>query len=286
MKPERRGCRAHGLSLVELMVALALSLAVVGALWQVYLTTGVAGRQQAAWAQMTEDAQIGLALLTRELTLAGYAVPAGVETAADGSVRLLTAPPQAAPVLGCDPGFAHPAVAPGHACSVGWTSSAIEINYDADAAHSVLHSSGVPTDCLGVALTAQAGPGGAPRYPARHLYYVSPSVSGAPELHCAGVTGSGQPLLENVEQMQLRYGEASAVDPLQIERFVAAADVADWHRVRGVRICLLMRSGLPVLGAEDAHAYLDCEGVSRASADRRARRAYVATVALRNRSRP
>ena len=52
-------------------------------------------------------------------------------------------------------------------------------------------------------------------------------------------------------------------------------------RVRSVRLCLLMRSTDVVLAADDASAYLDCEGTPQTSSDRRLRRAFHAVVAVR-----
>ncbi len=55
--------RMHGLSLVEVMVSLVIGLVVVGAVLVSYIASGKTSAQQAAYAEMNENAQLGLSLL-------------------------------------------------------------------------------------------------------------------------------------------------------------------------------------------------------------------------------
>lgn len=273
-----RPCR--GLSLLECLVGLALGLVLVAAVAAQYVATGQSARLQAAQSQMAEDAQMALQLLSSELMMAGYARPQAVVLAADGQPRWQTALQSEAPLRACDAGFVSPASPTESVCAVSGSSAAFEVRYQADEYNTVpLSGSTRPSDCLGNGLSASAS-----GYFTTNRWYVAIS-QGRSELRCASQLGNpGQPLVDNVEAMALWFAEAQASDAESPTRYVRASQVLSFARVRSVRLCLLMRSTDAVLAAEDPATYLDCEGLTQASVDRRLRRAFHATVALRNRS--
>jgi len=266
--------RMQGLSLVEVMVSLVIGLVVVGAVLVSYITAGTTGRQQAAYAEMNENAQLALTLIARDLLLAGFSAPLGV--AADG--LSFTRTYASRPVFGCRTGFAAPATTGAVACALSG-SDALEVVYQADAANSVPTASGVPTDCLGNGLADAGG-----FYLAYNRYYLATSSSGRSEMHCASRQGAGgQPLVDNVEGMTVWYGEANAASPRAVARYVRANAVSDWGLVLSVRVCLLMRSSESVLAnSEDTVTYLDCDSAQQTSADGFVRRAFFSTTTLRN----
>jgi len=266
--------RMQGLSLVEVMVSLVIGLVVVGAVLVSYITAGTTGRQQAAYAEMNENAQLALTLIARDLLLAGFSAPLGV--AADG--LSFTRTYASRPVFGCRTGFAAPATTGAVACALSG-SDALEVVYQADAANSVPTASGVPTDCLGNGLADAGG-----FYLAYNRYYLATSSSGRSEMHCASRQGAGgQPLVDNVEGMTVWYGEANAASPRAVARYVRANAVSDWGLVLSVRVCLLMRSNESVLAnSEDTVTYLDCDSAQQTSADGFVRRAFFSTTTLRN----
>ena len=90
-------CRA-GFALIEILVALVIGLVVVGAVLATYVSVGQTGRLQAALAQMDEDAQMGLQILSRDLLMAGYASPVSMDAAS----RVFTRTYNERAVLGCD----------------------------------------------------------------------------------------------------------------------------------------------------------------------------------------
>ena len=266
--------RMQGLSLVEVMVSLVIGLVVVGAVLVSYITAGTTGRQQAAYAEMNENAQLALTLIARDLLLAGFSAPVGV--ASDG--LSFTRTYASRPVFGCRTGFAAPATTGAVACALSG-SDALEVVYQADGANSVPTASGVPTDCLGNGLADAGG-----FYLAYNRYYLATGSSGRSEMHCASRQGAGgQPLVDNVEGMSVWYGEASAGSPRTLARYVRADVVSDWGRVLSVRVCLLMRSSEAVLASgEDTVTYLDCDSAQQTSADGFVRRAFFSTTTLRN----
>lgn len=266
-----------GLSLLECLVALSLGLSVVAAVLATEWSASRGLRLAAAQLQMAEDAQIGLQLLTHDLMNAGYARPTAVTPGAAGRGSWQS-PLQAPAVWACDFGFQAPSTTGALTCAAAGPSAALMLRYQADEHNTVaLSGSNRPSDCLGAGLSATEG-----AYLTESRWYVA-SSQGRSELRCASRLGnSGQPMVDNVELLALGFAEASVSDSAQPARWVRASQVADFSRVRGVRLCLLMRSTDPVLGPEDPADYVDCDGQRRRSADRRLRRAFFATVAGRS----
>ncbi|MGH8758166.1 MAG: PilW family protein, partial [Burkholderiales bacterium] len=177
---------------------------------------------------------------------------------------------------------------------VGAGTPAIEMSYEADLANSVPTSGGFPSDCLGNSLEyVGLAVSGITYYVTHNRYYLATGSTGRSELHCASAAKNsagnsipGQPLVDNVEGMQILYGESGAAGSRQIVRYVTASNVSDWQNIISVRLCLLMRSADQVLSGEDTTAgmagYLDCNSAAQTSADRYLRRAYFLTTTLRN----
>ena len=283
MKAMRSLGTQRGVTLVELMISMFIGLVVVGAVIVSFLGSGRAGRYQAALSQMNQDAQVGLNLLAREIQMAGYVSPG----------QVLGAPA----IFGCDSTTGTvPFVAPEAAtltCSA-WTSpsvSALEVVYEADTLTTVVSGTS-PSDCLGNPITASS-PG---FFVTRNRYHIKPNgTSGRNELQCSSpaATGNTQPLIENVEDMQLWYGVADAATPETVVRYaragidasttdtINAVGAAEWNNVNSVRICLLMRSAEPILTSEDTLTYLDCTSAVQTSSDNHLRRAYFTTATVR-----
>jgi type IV pilus assembly protein PilW len=262
-----------GFALIEILVALGIGLVVVGAVLASYLSNAQTGRLQSAAAQMDEDAQIGLRILTRELLMAGYAMP----TSMNADTRVFNQSYEGRAVFGCDKGFSAAPSANPSTCAISGGAPSIEIAYEVDLYNSVV-SKGKGTDCAGVAVPAsQNGI-------TFNRYGVGSSTEGRSELRCS--SGSSTiPLVDNVERLQFWYGQSDGGASPQLIRYTQASD-ADFGRVMSVRVCLLMRSSEAPAKAEDAawQSYLDCDGVRRIAADGRLRRVYFSTIALRSKT--
>lgn len=289
MKTLRFSRRERGVTLIELLVSMAIGLVVVGAVLVSFIGSGRAGLYQTSLSQMNQDAQIALNLLSREVQLAGYVSP--IQT-------LGTIPP----MFGCDGTqgavpFVDAAATGSLVCgaAIGATVSALEVVYEADIYNTVAVSTNLPSDCLGAKQPApSAGP-----YIVRNRYFIDISAqTGRPELYCASNWNAKQPLLENVEDLQLWFGVADPAVTTQVVRYARAGkDIStpntvnangspEWNNVMSVRICLLMRSYEPLLTSEDALTYLDCNGVSQTSSDKYLRRAYYTTATARSKMLP
>ncbi len=295
--------------MLEVLVSMLIGLIVVGAVLVNYLGTGTSGTHRAQVSQMTEDAQVALAILRRDLQMAGYTEVGDVIAAGAGSAATFTRPGgNFRPVFACPGAFA--AVnAPlwSATCDPVPRAESIEINYQATKRTSV-HTApapgapeGYPTDCVARSLAHPpteviGGPGLAPiLHFTSNRYHVSLSGElrcGSPVSTASGVNAP-QPLVDNVHDLRFWFGVApawSATDPAQRQpvRMIptAAMTAADWDKVVSVRICVLMRSAEPVLSADEVpgYSYLDCAGVAQSPTDRRLYRAFHSDVTLRNRA--
>lgn len=290
--------RVRGLTLIEFMISMVIGLVVVAAVIVGFLGSGKAGRYQSALNQMNQDAQFGLNLLAREVELAGYVSP----TQGLGTLT---------PLFGCDGTTGSVPFDPTQTtlvCGASGTTtvSAFEVVYEADDKTTVpvkVGSTLYPSNCLGdrLAMTGSI-------YIARNRYFIDTATgtnaSGRPELYCgspASVNNSGayhrEPILENVEDMQVSYGVALPDTYVAIRYAKAGKDATtantvnaqpagEWNNVMSARICLLMRSAEPVLTGEDSQSYLDCNSSTKTSTDNYLRRAYLTTATVRAKMTP
>lgn len=202
-------------------------------------------------------------------------------------------------------------------CVSGTTTTpadSIAVNYEADLYNTIATTSGLirPTDCLGARLTQITATvptitattptiitSTAAFYVAENRFYIGTSATiRSPSLYCKGNGSSStqQPLVENIEDMQFMYGTVvsnavvttAATTPtiapvagyLRADQVVAQAD---WNKVTVVRICVIVRSENPIVSEAGSSQYYKCDGsLDTTKTDRRLRRAYSTTVALRN----
>jgi type IV pilus assembly protein PilW len=290
--------RARGFSVVELMVAMALGLILVGAVLASYLALWNSTRQQRALREMSEGAQLALSLIRRDLMQAGYVHPTSVS---GDRFSPLASPAQGHPVFACPKGFtAADAPAAAGVCNLsGSEGEAIEINFEATRQTALQTSSGFLADCVGNALAASTGQAQsapadeATRILSSHRYFVMASGGGTPvALACASPVSAAERLVPGVELLSLRFGVAPAWDAgdpstRRPARYVRTQDMnpTDWAGVVAVRICVQMVSLAAVLPGDEvstAH-YLNCMEQWETATDGRLRRTYTTTLGLRNR---
>ncbi|HEY5673448.1 MAG TPA: PilW family protein [Malonomonas sp.] len=116
-------------------------------------------------------------------------------------------------------------------------------------------------------------------------YLIRNNAAGVPSLFRID-SDSVDELVEGVESMQIRYGIDNNNDR-QVDAYVTAtAAAADWTQVVSVRVALLLQSDINARLPVDNNVYdLDGDGAGDYGpiGDRRMRRVFKATVALRNR---
>jgi len=301
--------RQAGVTLVELMISMVIGLVIIGALLALYAGSVGTNRVSAAQSEMNEDAQFAMKVLTGQLRQAGY------NPVHPGQTHTFVLP-SAHAVFGCTNGFSNATTATSTTAltcngASNTAGAAISIAYEADV-HNTMLSGNSPTNCVGMALTGRTDADtGAAYYAAENRYYVKNGT-----LYCAGVSGpptgpvvAEQALVENVERIEFSYGSTTvttagwtatgaitgyltadqlgpATGPPVHPTFIAAGNSAQeaWGTVVAVRVCVVMRSAAPVF--EDNVTSFGCNATANAVADKYLRRAYVATVALRNRMTP
>mgnify|MGYP000521139313 CR=1 FL=1 len=111
-------------------------------------------------------------------------------------------------------------------------------------------------------------------------YRIGISVSGAPALFRSINTGSFQTLIEGVEDMQILYGEDTNADN-SADYYVDANDVVSMENVISLRISLVIRSLEDNLTLT-SRPY-DINYVTVTPTDKRIRRVFTSTIAVRNR---
>ncbi len=308
----------RGLTLIELMVSMVIGLILMIAVVATYLGASGAGRASEAQGRMNEDAQAALGILAQQLRMAGDNPKRSNYQSAAPRNPVYGAGTYA--VRGCDGKFSDITTAASIqalTCAAGGGTAAdsIAISYEADVFNTVATSGGNATDCLGNALavvTAAPQPQvwlgavvGPPVVPitytvADNRFYIATSNAiKSPSLYCKGSGNANpQPLVENVEDLQLTYGIAkSAATKPDVAGYLDAAGIvanaelsllADdvrWSKVITARICVVMRSDVPVVTDAVSAQYIKCNGEKETSPpDLRLRRAYSTTVVLRNRA--
>lgn len=294
--------RQLGRSIIEVMIAMTISLVVLGTVLTLVAGTSRGSRTQNSQSKLTENAQVAINLITGHLRQSGFSTPR--LNALPGSV---VSNYEGAAVRGCSSGFINPAqpdLTLVQCIGVG-VPNAMAIAYEADVNNTIILGPNQPTDCLGQILPAQVSTFGGNFFVAESRFYVANNGAGAdPQLVCDGNGGPGfgnpQALIDNVEDFQVLYGVSDTgtspfgdivflgttsqyltANQLDVQ-FAGEPVMTRWSRVSSVRVCLLMRTDDFV--TDQATPYFDCQGALTNPPDRRMRFAVSSTVNLRNNS--
>jgi type IV pilus assembly protein PilW len=115
-----------------------------------------------------------------------------------------------------------------------------------------------------------------------NLYYIAANPAGEPALYRQRLV-KGAPvteeLIEGVEDMRISYGIDTSGDG-SVDSTVTAASVANWDQVQTVQISLLLRSDNNALDQPQTYTF---DGAETTPADRRIRKVFNATIAVRSR---
>lgn len=308
--------RLKGFSLIELMIAMAIGLIIIGAALSAYLGASKTTQLADAQGRMNEDAQAALSILTQQLQMAGNnPVQAGRsddsrQNPVYGEAIYPTGSyvPSHFIVRGCDGAFSNVTTAAdidSLQCATG-ASDAIAVSYEADRFNTVpTKAADLPTDCMGFELAQLTAtfPTEAPHsyYVADNRFYIATSASQpSPSLYCKGngLHSTARSLVENIENMQITYGavnDSTDIKTATVAGYLSATELINlstasndpkpWKKAISVRICVLVRSAAAVVTHTDSAKYYNCAtpSVLVSAPDLRLRRAYTTTVVLRNR---
>lgn len=115
------------------------------------------------------------------------------------------------------------------------------------------------------------------------IYFVRNNAADEPALYRKLGKDNAQEMVEGVESMQVLYG-VDTDNNHKVNEYLSAADVADWEKVRSVRVGFLQRTPDPVRGIEDDdNVYQVLNEELGPYDDDRMRRVFTSTIGLRNR---
>lgn len=264
-----RALRNRGQTLIELMVAGVLALAVASAAIAFY---GNERRRFVATADAVSMRDVGTAalqLIGAQIEMAGYTF---TDVAAGASVRRGPA------VLGCSSAMPI-AIDDGFACIPGVNGSdGIAIRFADDAVFTWPSATGQATDCLGQGVGA---PG--ERVVVVNRFFVDkPTRRKPPGMYCVGngASRNKQPVVGGIERLRLRYWLRGASE------FVDAPSIASdrWGDVVAVQVCVLARGAMSTRYLQiPAHMqYRDCDEQLVKSDDELPRQAFSRRFVVRN----
>jgi type IV pilus assembly protein PilW len=250
----------RGISLVEIMVALLLSLVLSAGVLEIYLSSKQSYRAQEGYSRLQENARFAIETLAHYIRFTGYKLsPADTN---DAAFALTTNP---------SPIFALGQVLAG-SDGGGSNSDSITFRYKDD-------------DLLGDCGTPPSGAG------AQSERIVTFAIDADNELSCTvyvdgALTHNNQPLVEGVENMQILYGIDTDNDG-SANQYVIASDVPAWSAVSSVRVSLLLSTLQAVSTEADTRSY-DLLGTAVAAPAANAgsrfwrRHRFTTTISLRN----
>lgn len=253
-----RKLNQRGFSLVELMIAVMLSLVLLGAVIQVFLSSRQTYELSDDLSRIQENGRFSLEFLAQNIRMAGYS-PGGQENQLS---------------------FLNTACAEFNPCTDdgGANNSdriAVRLNPPPD--------DGSEIDCTGAAVGADDE--------IANVYYVTREAgTGINRLTCRGfnITNNAwiapeQPLIDGIDNMQFLYGVDTSANGTGVTQYVSSEAVTDWGMIKAVRVGLLIGSGTASGSAEKMkreYALLDSTLISLE--DEQVRQIYTSTVSLNN----
>lgn len=269
--------RQTGLTLIELMIALALGLLLVAALGYLFIGNRQTYRAQDNIARVQENGRYAMEVLGQDLRMVGYIGCGALGEAAMNSTAAgagAMAPPTPASVLGGTEGGSGADTLSlmrvdgrGAVLTAAMANAAAEVPIPASPRQYAAGTHFLIADCLNADLfrnSAEVAAGAtsiahaaaalntsanlskaygadALVFPFEGLTYrIQNNPAGNPALY-RDVNGAAQEVVENVKDMQIVYGVDSDGDGA-VNAYVTADNVADWARVLAVRVSLLLRS--------------------------------------------
>lgn len=243
MLPTRKA--QSGLTIVETLVAIVLTLALIAGLIQMLAGVQLNTRTQNNRSSMDDDARFAVEYLSRAGQRAGFKLdPISINEQIFPAVANTF--PSGAVVFGTD--------------------TSVSLRFQG-------HPDGQMMDCLNNAADQNG------------VYVEQWALSAAGQLQCnisrpSGTTNT-EPLLNNIEDINIQYGIDTDGDQFP-NAYVSAAGVGgNWNSVRSIVIGLRVVSTNNFL-ADKPQAYMNFQGQNVTPTDRRLRRNVFTTIALRN----
>ncbi len=312
--PSLRPRDQAGFTLAELMISMLLGLLSIGAVLKMYQVNGQTYRTQTAVSALQQSARYAFDLLSYELRMAGFTGCSNLDVVTP-NVLATSAPAWPANEVGQRIAGSEGAsgatdtlsIARGSGCGAqlttamssasdilraedaslcNWSAGALLMVTDCEAvdvfeATSISTASGSTHISHAASANTSASFSKAFGTEAQVMslelnnFSIATAPSGEPALF-----RNGEPVVEGIENLQIRYGIDTNADRA-VDQYVAANAVTDWSSVLSVEINLLLRTAQDNL-APEPQTYVFA-GTETTATDRRLRRAYTHVVTLRNR---
>ncbi|MDO6384681.1 PilW family protein [Uliginosibacterium sp. 31-12] len=254
--------RQPGFSLIELMVALVLSMLVVVALVQIYIGTRQTNRTQEMQARLTEDGRFALSMLQRLISQAGYRPPS--EALAADRIAPDATTPSTKFVLRTKGDGTNIVNCNGAAITSG-TDTTLTIQF-ASSKLSCITSGTTPVTTDWIA--TQTGGRGTEVVDFQVMYGIDTAAAPntlADDYRCGGA-GANRDCVADSYVTTLPTGVTSV-------------------QIVAVQLCLILRTEMADAGISKASAVKNCSGtdISNSQTDSKLYRQFQSTVLLRNR---
>ncbi|WGZ93032.1 MAG: PilW family protein [Candidatus Thiothrix putei] len=277
--------RQRGLSLIELMIAMLVSLVLVAGISTVYMSSKRNYQARDQLSLMDESARVALTTLTKHLEHAGYATANKLPMDSVGGYFYVSGATD--PKVGCSTTLSN--AIKGSATQEGFSTvygDSVSIRFIGDATLS--------SDVLSSNLNAACF-GGTPNLESSLVYnafHVATDGSTKdslgvliPILYGAGSNAnqSKKPIVNGIENIQFLYGVDADANGA-VDQYMDANDVTaagGWQQVISIKAGILVRSLEPVLPTAESKTY-NVLGVSLTRNDRYQRAVYSAVIHLRN----
>jgi prepilin-type N-terminal cleavage/methylation domain-containing protein len=251
---KNRQCfKQRGFSMVELVIASAISLVLVAGIATIYMSSRQTYSARDEISTMQDTARNAISALTKHLEHAGYTTPARLPLN-----KAFYVDGDSTPVAKSCGGSSSIAISPSALIqtadndTASGTGDTIGVIFFADAT--------LGTDCGNAATPPGCQVENAPNPEYSRVYntfYIG-AVGDMPNLFCAGSRGENAvPVAEGVEAMQFAYG-LDENDDGTVDTYLDAAAVKAanrWYQVRTIKASLLIRSREPVFNANEARDY-------------------------------
>ena len=275
--------RQRGLTLIEIMVALLIGSFLLAGVIQIFIVNKQTYRVQENLSRMQENGRFAMDYLNRYIRLAGYIANEpflDIENKNQNKRNTLiedTFRPSTNTAIATN-GSDRPII--GFNAAGLNNSDNITVRFQGNPPYNPM------TDCLGTVINSPNG-----NVIATNQFYIAASAEGD-NLFCTTIHNNAngtvavalqtQPIIEGVENMQIRYCTRTSVP----DNFSCVATNPNWTQVESIKISLLLRSAdNNLVNAPQPYQFdTNGDGVDETitPTDRRLRRVFTTTITLRN----
>lgn len=251
---------ARGLSLIELMIAIALGLILVAVVIQIYVGTKATYNKQEDLSRVQENGRIALDIIGRSARIAGF--KSNPSNALTGPLLPLSP----LEIFGTE-GAAN-------------VSDSLTLRFQGSG-NGTGTADGSVVDCLGTAIDANQNP----QVTSFNRFFIANNAAGRPSLFCDTTNNPANAveIISEIEHLRFLYGIDTSGDFIA-DFYVPANAVLNWNQVVSIQIGLVAATSNTINPNLDTRTYAVLDKTFDPVDDRRSRRIYTQTIALRNRT--